>query len=123
MDGYGFKNGDLLTRGRAVFALVVRFTVLPDHLEAFDTLVSDTLAQIVLHEPGTLVYLSHQRAERPYERVFYECYQNEKSFEAHEAQAHTIRFLHERSQYLAGPPDVWRLDSLDGLIRGEPRAR
>ena len=106
-----------------MFALVVRFTVFPDHLEAFDALVAETLAQIALHEPGTLVYLNHQRGDHPHERVFYECYQNEGAFESHEIQAHTIRFLHERSQYLAGPPDVWRLDSLDGLIRGEPRAR
>ena len=110
-------------RGRAVFALVVRFTVLPDHLQAFDALATDTLAQIARHEPDTLVYLNHQHAERPHERVFYECYRSEESFDAHEAQAHTIRFLHERSQYLAGPPDVWRLESLDGLIRREPRAR
>ena len=123
MDGYGFKSSELLMRGRPVFALVVRFAVLPDHLEAFDTLVSDTLAQIVLHEPGTLVYLNHQRGDHPHERVFYECYQSEGAFEFHETQAHTIRFLQERSQYLAGPPDVWRLESLDGLIRGEPRAR
>lgn len=106
-----------------MFALVVRFTVLPDHLQAFDALATDTLAQIARHEPDTLVYLNHQHAERPHERVFYECYRSEESFDAHEAQAHTIRFLHERSQYLAGPPDVWRLESLDGLIRREPRAR
>ena len=123
MDGYGFKNSNLMTRGRTVLALVVRFTVLPDHLEAFDALVTDTLTQIALHEPGTLAYLNHQRGDHPHERVFYECYQSEGAFKAHEAQAHTIRFLHERSQYLAGPPDVWRLASLDGLIRGEPRAR
>jgi len=123
MDGYGFKSSNLLTGGRTVFALVVRFTVLPDRLGAFDALVSDTLAQIALHEPDTLVYLNHQRGDHPHERVFYECYRSEKSFDAHEAQTHTVRFLHERSQYLAGPPDVWRLESLDGLIRGEPRAR
>ena len=106
-----------------MFALVVRFTVLPDHLEAFDALVSDTLAQIARHEPATLVYLSHQRAERPYERVFYECYQSDDAFQFHEAQAHTIRFLQERGQHLAGPPEVWPLATLSGVINGELRAK
>lgn len=36
--GYGFKSSNLFVKGRAVFALIVRFIVLPDHLEAFDAL-------------------------------------------------------------------------------------
>ncbi|MHB1210576.1 MAG: putative quinol monooxygenase [Acidimicrobiales bacterium] len=106
-----------------MFALVVRFTVLPDHLEAFDALVAETLAEIVRREPATLVYVSHERADRPHERVFYECYQSEDAFEFHEAQAHTIRFLHERGQHLAGPPEVWPLATLSGVINGELRAK
>lgn len=106
-----------------MFALVVRFTVLPDHLEAFDVLVSDTLAEIALREPETLVYVSHERSERPHERVFYECYQSEDAFEFHEAQVHTIRFLHERGQHLTGPPEVWPLATLSGVINGDLRAK
>ena len=116
-------SSDLLTRGRAVFALVVRFTVLPDHLEAFDVLVSDTLAEIALREPETLVYVSHERSERPHERVFYECYQSDDAFAFHEAQVHTIRFLQERGQHLVGPPEVWRMATLSGVINGELRAK
>ena len=121
--GYGFKSSDLLTRGRDVFALIVRFTVLPDHLEAFDALVSDTLAQIARHEPATLVYVSHERSDRPQERVFYECYQSDDAFAFHEAQVHTIRFLQERGQHLVGPPEVWRMATLSGVINGELRAK
>ena len=110
-------------KGRAVFALVVRFTVLPDHLDAFDALVSDTLAQIARHEPANLVYVSHERSDRPGERVFYECYQSEDAFEFHEAQVHTIRFLHERGRHLAEPPEVWPLATLSGVINGELRAK
>lgn len=110
-------------KGRAVFALVVRFAVLPGHLEAFDALVSDTLAQIADHEPGTLVYLSHERSDRPDERVFYECYESDDAFEFHEAQAHTIRFLQERGQHLVEPPEVWRLTTLSGVINGDLRAK
>ncbi|MBW4079436.1 MAG: antibiotic biosynthesis monooxygenase [Acidobacteria bacterium] len=106
-----------------MFALVVRFTVLPDHLEAFDALVSDTLVQIARHEPGTLVYVSHERSDRPDERVFYEWYQSADAFEFHEAQVHTIRFLRERGQHLVGPPEVWSLATLSGVINGELRAK
>ena len=110
-------------KGRAVFALVVHFTVLPDHLETFDALVSDTQAEIALREPETLVYVSHERSERPHERVFYECYQSDDAFQFHEAQAHTIRSLQERGQHLAEPPEVWPLTTLSGVINGELRAR
>ncbi|MHB8334078.1 MAG: putative quinol monooxygenase [Acidimicrobiales bacterium] len=105
-----------------MFALVVRFTVLPEHLDAFDALVADTLAQIARHEPATLVYVSHERSDRPHERVFYECYQSEDASEFHEAQVHTIRFLQERDQYLVGPPEVWPLATISGVINGEVRA-
>ena len=123
MAEYGFMNSDLLMRGRAVFALVVRFTVLPDHLEAFDALASETLAQIALHEPATHVYVSHERSDRPHERVFYECYQGESAFEFHEAQAHTSRFLQERGQHLAEPPEVWPLATLSSVFNGDLRAK
>ena len=33
-----------------MLALVVRFDVLPDHLSAFDSLVTETVAEIAAHE-------------------------------------------------------------------------
>jgi hypothetical protein len=51
-----------------MFALVVRFEVRPGHLPAFDELVAQTRADIAIYEPDTLVYTSHERADRPSER-------------------------------------------------------
>jgi quinol monooxygenase YgiN len=105
--------------GGSVFALVVRFDVLPDHLDAFDALVSQTVAEIAAREPGTVAYVTHLRSGRPSERIFYECYEDEEAFATHEAQGHTCRFLHQRSQHLACPPEVWRLGTMVGVIAGD----
>lgn len=85
----------------APFGLLVRFTLKQGTEAAFDQLVSETLAEIRSHEPGTLVYACHQVEERPQERVFYELYQDREAFDRHEQQQHIKRFLAEREQYLA----------------------
>ncbi|MHB1763636.1 MAG: putative quinol monooxygenase [Acidimicrobiales bacterium] len=101
-----------------MFALVVRFDVLPDHLVAFDALASQTVAEIAAREPGTVVYVAHLRSGHPGERVFYECYEDAEAFAIHEAQDHTRWFLDQRSQHLAHPPEVWRLGTATGVIAG-----
>jgi len=101
-----------------MFALVVRFEVLEDHLAAFDALVAETLAGISANEPDTVIYVSHGRPDRSSERVFYECYLDDEAFNAHEASEPTRRFLLERQEHLAGDPEVWRLSSTDGVIAG-----
>lgn len=92
-----------------MFSLVVRFTVLPDHLAAFDALAAETIRQIRADEPGTLIYLSHTRADHPTERVFYEAYQDHGAFLDHGATEHTLRFLAEREGHLVAAPEVWWL--------------
>jgi quinol monooxygenase YgiN len=106
-----------------MISLVVRFTLLPDHLDAFDALVSDVIEQIDIHEPGTLVYLSHQRTDNLNERVFYECYQSEEAIQAHENQEYVKRFLGDLREHLAQAPEIWRMSTIEGLIRGEAPAR
>jgi len=102
-----------------MFALVVRFEVRPDHVDAFDVLVSETLSEIADKEPGTVVYVSHVPRDRPTERIFYECYRDEGAFDAHEGHHHTRRFLDERRQHLVREPEVWRLTTTHGVIAGE----
>lgn len=101
-----------------MFALVVRFDVLADHVNEFDALVAETVAAIADHEPGTLVYVTHTQADQPNVRVFYECYRNHDAFLAHEAAPHTKRFLEQRSRHLAAAPEVWRLDTAAGVVGG-----
>ncbi|MBY0389079.1 MAG: antibiotic biosynthesis monooxygenase [Mycobacterium pseudokansasii] len=103
-----------------MFALLVRFSVRPGHEDAFDTLVAETLAAITTDEPDTIVYASHTQAQDAGVRVFYECYRNHDAFQAHEAAPHTRRFLAERTQHLARPPEVWTLTPVAGAINGTP---
>lgn len=83
------------------FGLVVRFTLEPGHEESFDALVTETVDGIRSHEPGTLVYASHQLDDQPAVRIFYELYRDRAAFEEHERQPHTRRFLAEREQHVA----------------------
>ena len=99
-----------------MFALVVRFTLRPEHVEDFDALVERTLIGIA-EEPGTLVYLTHQRTDDPNERVFYEAYADAEAFAQHEQADHIRQFLAARSGYLAADPEVWWLTGLDGTVR------
>ncbi|MGQ0776336.1 MAG: putative quinol monooxygenase [Pseudonocardiales bacterium] len=82
------------------FGLVVKFTLKPGHEDAFDKLVSDTLAGIKHREPGTLIYACHRVGDVPGERVFYELYQDREAFDAHGRQPHVRHFLAEREQHL-----------------------
>lgn len=106
--------------GVTLFALLVRFRVRPGHEDAFDALVAHTLAAITTEEPDTIVYATHTQATEPSVRVFYECYRSHDAFHAHEAAPHTRRFLAERTQHLAGPPEVWTLTPVAGAIDGQP---
>ncbi len=86
-----------------MFALIVRFELRDvESAGAFDRLVSETVPEIRVKEPGTVVYAVHPVEGAPLARVFYELYESREAFEAHEAAPHTRRFLGEREQYLAG---------------------
>jgi quinol monooxygenase YgiN len=106
-------GGDDMTGDAAPFALVVRFTVRPEAVAAFDALVADTAGGIREREPGTLIYACHRVQGQPRQRIFYELYRNEAAFEAHEAQPHTRRFLAEREPMLEAT-GVDFLDLADG---------
>ena len=67
----------------------------PEAVDAFDALVSRTLAGIE-GENGTLLYFTSRVADAPLFRVFVEVYADEAAFAAHEAHSHTRLFLEER---------------------------
>lgn len=83
------------------YGLVVTFTLERGHEDAFDTLVNGLLPAVRAHEPGTLVYACHTVEGHPEQRVFYELYRDRAAFDAHERQAHVLRFLDERAQHIA----------------------
>ena len=73
----------------------------------FDRLVAETIEQIRLHEPGTIVYASHRVDGKPLERIFYELYADRAAFDAHEQTEHTRRFLAAREDLLASVEVDW----------------
>ena len=85
-----------------MFGLIVRFELRDvESAVGFDRLVAETVPEIRGQEPGTVIYAVHPVQDAPLSRVFYELYADRAAFEAHEAAAHTRRFLGEREQYLA----------------------
>lgn len=86
-----------------MFGLVVRFHLNDEEAAAgFDELVAVTAPGIKEREPGTLVYVSHKVDGEPLQRMFYELYADRAAFDSHEQQPHTLHFLKQREQYLAG---------------------
>jgi quinol monooxygenase YgiN len=103
-----------------VFGLVVRFDLAEESIEAFDALAYDILAQVRSREPGTLVYACHEVRDTPLARIFYELYEDERAFEAHEQQDYVKHFLQEREKYLTSTPRVEFLNFTEG--KGIPAA-
>lgn len=99
------------------YGLVVRFELLDGHEDAFDALTAETVTAIRAEEPATLAYVVHREPASPGVRVLYELYRDEGAFDAHEAAAHVKRFLEERGQHLRQEPQVWRLESIGGVVR------
>ena len=98
-----------------MFGLVVHFELRAGLEDAFDALVAETLEGIRAGEPSTLVYAVHSSTDAAQVRVFYELYRDRESFEEHERQGHTARFLAERDQFLAAPPRVEFVTLLSGV--------
>lgn len=104
-----------------MFALIVRFDVVPEQLAAFDELAQGTIEQIRLSEPGTLAYASTVDAGEPSTRVFIEIYRDRAAFDEHETMAHTREFL-ERREPMLRSFRVEFLESIAGTVAGEDRA-
>ncbi|WP_413802673.1 putative quinol monooxygenase [Streptomyces iranensis] len=84
------------------FALVARFELYDEAAaEAFDVLVEQALADIRVHEPGTLEYIVHTVPDEPLTRVFYELYEDQAAFDRHQEQPHTRYFMTETEQHIS----------------------
>ena len=80
--------------------MVVRFTLLEGHSQAFDGLMDITVEQIRLHEPRTLAYIVHRVDNEPLTRIFYELYADDAAFQFHETQPYIQSFAAERGKHL-----------------------
>lgn len=72
----------------------------------FDALTDVVVAGVRAHEPGTLVYATHEPAGDPLTRVFYEVYADDDAFRAHGDAPHTVEFHARKAELLAGPEEV-----------------
>jgi quinol monooxygenase YgiN len=97
-----------------MFALVVRFDLVPGTEDDFDRLVDAATSQIRAKEPGTLLYLCHTVQGESTSRVFYELYRDNEAFQTHEVAEHVQDFHAKRKPMMAGPERVEFLDRLDG---------
>ena len=85
-----------------MFAIVVRFDLRDERTAAeFDAITAKLVAEIAMKEPGTLLYLTHTVQDAPLSRVFYELYQDQDAFDAHNATDHVKSFLEARAPLLA----------------------
>ena len=100
-----------------MYGLVVRFELLAGHERAFDELVKATLEGIQREEPGTSAYLVHRRPGADHERIFYELYEDEDAHRVHGKTPAVQRFMRERGDHLRAEPEVWKLDSVSGVLR------
>jgi quinol monooxygenase YgiN len=100
-----------------VFALVVRFEIYPDAVDAFDRLMAETVPAIRADEAGTQVYVCCRVADAPASRLFMEIYADRAAFEAHERTPATMRFLAERTSMIASQrvefltPYEWKIEA------------
>ena len=102
--------------------LVVRFDLKDaTAAEQFDAIVARTLPLIAEREPGTLRYTVHSVVGEPLARVFYERYDGEEAFAAHEASPHTRAMLDAFGDLLRTAPRVERCSASAGA--GEPLAQ
>lgn len=85
-----------------MFALYVRHDLRPDAVGDFDRLVEKTVAEIRVHEPGTLVYVVGAPQDDPSARVFLEVYRDEDAFARHNDQPYVRDFLAARQPMLTG---------------------
>ncbi|MEU6759170.1 putative quinol monooxygenase [Streptomyces sp. NPDC046685] len=90
----------------AQYAVVARFDLKPDGVEAFDALAQWRIAQAAANEPGLVGYAVHRIDGEPLARVFYEIYRDEAAFREHRATAQTAEFGRRHVPFVQGPPRI-----------------
>jgi quinol monooxygenase YgiN len=85
-----------------LYGLISIYTLLDTRAGEFDRIAEETVHAVRMHEPDTLMYISHHVPNAPMQRIFYEVYRDRAAFEEHQRQPHSERFLaHRRSCVLA----------------------
>lgn len=99
-----------------MLALIVIFHLKPTTKDTFITLLQETITQIHINEPDTLLYIPHFDKNHSDQIILYELYRDQKAFEYHEARPYIKKFLKERQKYLRNDPEVSFLEPTLTLI-------
>ena len=84
-----------------MFAVVVEFTVKPEHADAFLQLILDNASASLQTEPGCKQFDVATDASRPGEVFLYELYTDAAAFEAHLKTSHFAGFDAESNHMIA----------------------
>jgi quinol monooxygenase YgiN len=95
-----------------MYAVVARFDLKPEGVEAFDALARWRIREAAAHEPGLVGYAVHRVDGEPLARVFYEIYRDEAAFKEHRATEQTTAFGARHVPFVQGPPRIERLEVL-----------
>jgi quinol monooxygenase YgiN len=72
------------------YGRIVIYTLLEDHIEAFDRLTKQLVGEVRAREPNTLVYIVHTVHSAPMQRILYEVYRDQAAYEAHKQQPYVL---------------------------------
>ncbi len=79
-----------------LYGLISIFTLLDSRTGEFDRLAEETVQAVRMHEPDTLLFISHHVPNAPLQRIFYEVYRDRGAFEEHQRQPQNERFVAQR---------------------------
>lgn len=91
-------------------SVVATVKVKEDKLEEAKAFYKKLTAEVKANEPGTLVYVFHQRRDDPLTFVVYEKYESDAAFTTHQQNLAKVgaRF----GALLAGPPELVMLEEI-----------
>jgi quinol monooxygenase YgiN len=90
--------------------VVATIKVKEDKLEEAKAFFGKLTADVRANEPGTLVYVFHQRRDDPATFVVYEKYESDEAFALHSKNLATKGA--EFAALMAGPPDIVMLEEI-----------
>ena len=78
------------------YGRILIFTLIEDRVADFDRLAEQAAEEVMICEPGTLVYVIHLVPNARMQRIFYEIYRDRAAFDRHEGQPYMQRFVADR---------------------------
>ncbi len=89
-------------RRKELFGQIVIYTLMEEHVDAFDRLTERVVELVRQREPDTLVFISHAVPSAPTQRILYQVFRSRSAYQRHLAQPYVQQFdLDRRASVLA----------------------